>query len=362
MTTVPTEQNGKSEAPSKANEQGFSLNMSRGFTNWLALQNASLAITTYQVGKVIFFGVDKDKKFWSFNRNIGRCLGMVTDPDSQGFWVSSDVQFYRFESILKQDEVGPAGSDAYYAPRMSYFTGDLDIHDVGLDKDGQPIFVNTLFNCLARPSATKSFEAIWSPSFISRLAAEDRCHLNGLAMVDGEPGFVTAVSESDIFNGWRGHRQDGGVVINVTTNEIVCRGLSMPHSPRWHEGRLWLHNSGQGEFGYVDFKKGEFVPVAFCPGYLRGLDFINGHAVVGLSLPRDNKTFSGLALNERLKEQKIEPIAGLYFINLKSGDVVHSITFKGIVTEMYDVNVIKNIKQPSAIGPTSEEVKRTLAI
>lgn len=343
-------------------EPKFAVDMSRGFTAWLAAQNASLAITTYQVGKIIFFGVDGEANFWSFNRNIGRCLGMAMDPDAQGFWVSSDVQFYRFENILKGDEAGPAGSDAYYAPRMSYFTGDLDIHDVGIGRDGQPVFVNTLFNCLAKPSIASSFEPVWTPSFISRLAAEDRCHLNGLAMKDGEPAFVSAVSETDVFSSWRQHRNDGGVIIDVKTNEVICRGLSMPHSPRWHDGKLWVHNSGCGEFGYVDMDKGEFVPVSFCPGYLRGLSFMNGYAVVGLSLPRDNKTFSGLELDDRLREKKVSPVAGLYFIDLKTGDIAHSINFEGIVTELYDVAVLPSIKQPSAIGPTSEEVKRTLVM
>lgn len=351
-----------SDTASPQAEPKFAVDMSRGFTNWLASQNASLAITTYQVGKVIFFGVDREKKFWSFNRNIGRCLGMAMDADMQGFWVSSDVQFYRFGNILKGTDEGPAGSDAYYSPRFSYFTGDLDIHDVGIDSDGQPVFVNTLFNCLAKPSLTSSFEPIWKPPFISRLAAEDRCHLNGLAMKDGQPAYVTAVSETDVFNGWRSHRNDGGVVIDVKTNDVICRGLSMPHSPRWHDGKLWLHNSGRGEFGYVDMNKGEFVPLTFCPGYLRGLGFMNGFAVVGLSLPRDNKTFSGLELDERLKAQKMNPVAGLYFIDLKTGDIAHSINFEGIVTELYDVAVLPNVKQPSAIGPASEEVKRTLAL
>lgn len=345
----------------------FEVNLSRGGEEWLARQNASIAITTYQVGKVIFFGTDAQGKFWSYNRNIGRCLGMAAaiDPDTgkpRDLYVTSEVQLYRFRDVLEAGQAGPKGADALFLPRQSWFTGDVDGHDIGLDGDGRPVFVNTLFNCLARPADDHSFEPVWKPDFISALVAEDRCHLNGLAMRDGKPAFVTAVSATDTFDAWRDGRRDGGIVIDVDNNQIVCEGLSMPHSPRWHDGRLWLHNSGAGQFGYVDFDKREFVPVAFCPGYLRGLAFIGDVAVVGLSMPRHNKTFSGLGLDDELAQRKIAPRAGLYFIDTNSGTVLHTINFEGIVTELYDVVALPGIRQPAMIGPTSEEVKRTLSI
>ena len=152
---------------------------------------------------------------------------------------------------------------------MSYVTGDLDIHDISIGEKGLT-FVNTLFSCLATVSETHSFIPIWQPPFISKLAAEDRCHLNGLAMKDGKPKYVTAVSQSDVAEGWRDYRVDGGCVIDIENNEIILTGLSMPHSPRWHQDKLYLLNSGTGEFGYVDLKKGQFNPIVFCLGYLRG--------------------------------------------------------------------------------------------
>ena len=346
----------------------FSVNLSRGFEAWLATQNASLAVTTYQVGKLLFFGLDSSGTFWSYNRNIGRCMGLGVKPDLQtgrarDLWVSSNVQLYRMSDVLDPGGFGPKQSDALFAPRLSYFTGDLDIHDVAITGDGEPLFANTLFNCLAKPSLTHSFKPVWKPRFISRLAAEDRCHLNGLAMKDGQPAYVTAVSTSDVYDGWRDHRRSGGVVIDVSSGEIVCTGLSMPHSPRWHNGRLWLHNSGTGEFGSVNLATRRFEPLAFCPGYLRGLSFIDDDvAVVGLSLPRGNKTFSGLALDERLAEKQIGPRAGLYFIDLKTGDTLHSVILGGLVTELYDVAVLKGVRKPAALGPTSEDVRRTLSI
>lgn len=343
----------------KKPEVKFGVDLSRGFTGWLARQNASLAVTTYQVGKLIMFGTSEDQAFWTYNRNIGRCLGMTSDRD--GFWVTSDTQLFYFKNLLAPGEKGPNETDALYAPRMSYFTGDLDIHDLAIDGEGGLKFVNTLFNCVSEPSTTHSFAPIWKPDFISRLAAEDRCHLNGLAMVDGKPKYATAVGRSDVFDGWRNQRTDGGVVIDIDTGEIVCSGLSMPHSPRWYKGKLWLNNSGTGEFGYVDLKTRSFVSIAFCPGYLRGLDFIEDVAVVGLSQPRDNKTFAGLPIDETLSKNKAAPRCGLCFVDLKSGDIIHSLFIEGLVTELYDVVVLKGVKKPSLIGPMSEEIKRTLS-
>jgi uncharacterized protein (TIGR03032 family) len=339
----------------------FGVDMSRGFTEWLETKNVSLALTTYQVRKLIMFGVKEDGGLWSYNRNIGRCMGMAVDD--KGFWVTSDTQLLRFENLLNLGELGPDRVDALYAPRFGYFTGDLDAHDVTIGPDDEPIFANTLFNCVSRPSRQHSFEVEWTPPFISKLMPEDRCHLNGIAMRDGKLRYVTAVSQTDVFDGWRDHRRDGGIVIDTSTNEIICSGLSMPHSPRWHEDRLWLHNSGTGQFGFIDLEKGKFEPVAFCPGYLRGLSFIDENtAVVGLSLPRDNKTFSGLALEGALEDKGISPKCGLYFIDLKSGSIIHSMSFNGVVTELYDVVVLPGIKKPALLGPESVEVKRTLSI
>jgi uncharacterized protein (TIGR03032 family) len=145
------------------------------------------------------------------------------------------------------------------------------------------VFVNTLFSCLATISDSHSFRPLWKPRFISRLAAEDRCHLNGLAMLDGAPRYVSAVADTDVADGWREKRSDGGVVVDVSSNEIVVHGLSMPHSPRLRDETLWLLDSGSGHVGRADTKAGRFELLAFCPGYLRGMSIVDSFAVVGLS-------------------------------------------------------------------------------
>ena len=195
------------------------------------------------------------------------------------------------------------------------------------------------------------------------MAAEDRCHLNGVAMVDGRPKYATCISSSDVFDGWRDHRESGGIVLDIETGEIVCSGLSMPHSPRWHDGKLWVLNSGKGELGRVDPATGSFEAVCFCPGYLRGLAFAGDRfALVGLSKPRENRTLSGLPLDSALRERNISARCGLYVVDTRTGDVAHSVTIEGIVTELYEVAVIQGVRQPSMIGLNSEEQKRTISI
>jgi uncharacterized protein (TIGR03032 family) len=345
------------------------LNASRQFTAWLFEQHLSLTFSTYQGGKIFFIGLQPSGKLSVFERSFERCMGLHATENT--IWLSSLYQLWRLENLLEPGQQQD-GYDCLYVPQMSYITGDLDIHDLAVGSwdtrgqgDGvidQPLFVNTLFSCLATVSPTHSFVPLWQPPFISRLAAEDRCHLNGMAMVAGKPKYVTAVSQSDIADGWRDKRDSGGCVIDVEHNEIVVTGLSMPHSPRWYRGKLWLLNAGTGEFGYADLEVGKFIPVAFCPGYLRGLALAGDYAIVGLSKPRDNKTFTGLHLDEQLRQRDIQPRCGLMVIDLRTGDCVHSLRIEGVIEELYDVAVIPQRRCPMAIGLKSDEIRRVLRV
>ena len=252
--------------------------------------------------------------------------------------------------------------DAVFVPRLSWITGDLDIHDVAFDAIGRPVFVNTLFSTLATVSEGWSFKPTWRPPFITKLAPEDRCHMNGVALENGQPRYVTLVASSNVSDGWRDRRADGGMVMDVKDNVIVCQGLSMPHSPRLHDGKLWILNSGTGEFGTVDIKNKAFKSVAFTPGFSRGLAFADDHAIIGLSLPRDNRTFQGLPLDDNLKKNGSEPRCGLNIIDTKSGDTVAWVRFEGIVKELYDVSFIPGVINPSLIGFKTDEILRIVTI
>lgn len=339
-------------------EKKLEVTTSRQLIPWLAEEKMAIALTTYQLGKLCLIG-SKDQELSIFERTFSRCMGLCTAPN--GLYMSSLYQVWRFENIFAANQ-RQDGYDRLYVPRIGYTTGDLDIHDMAVDTAGQLIFVNTLFSCLATLSATHSFKPLWKPLFISKLAAEDRCHLNGLAMKDGQPAFVTAVSRSDVADGWRDHRSDGGIVIDIDSNEIVCTGLSMPHSPRWHKNKLWLLNSGTGEFGYADLASGRFEALCFCPGYMRGLSFHGDYALVGLSKPRYDKTFSGLHLDERLQARNAEARCGIQIIDLRTGDVVHWIRMDGVISELYDVVALPDTQRPMALGFKTDEIRRVLSI
>ena len=335
----------------------FELTASRQFTSWMAEQRVSLAFTTYQSNRLILVGMKAGGSLSVFQRTFARSMGLWADDES--LWLSSQFQIWRLENVLRH---GPdeQGFDRLYVPRVGYVTGSIDVHDLAVQKDGRVVFINTLFGCLATPSETDSFEPLWRPPFLSRLAAEDRCHLNGLAMRDGTAAFVTACGTSDVVDGWRDTRDDGGVVIDIASNEIVARGLSMPHSPRWYRDRLWLLNSGTGDFGHVDLATGRFEPVAFCPGYARGLAFAGKFAVIGLSEPRHEKTFSGLRLDHELAKRSAKSRCGLIVIDLETGDAVNWLRLEGTVQELYDVVALPGVQRPKALGFQTDEIQNTV--
>ncbi|BAQ65621.1 TIGR03032 family protein [Geminocystis sp. NIES-3709] len=332
---------------------------SRQFISWLYEQNLSLVFTTYQAGKVFLIGLNPNGKLSIFERTLDRCMGLYAHNSS--LYISTLYQLWRFENILPEGETNN-NYDALYAPQVGYITGDLDIHDVVVDYNQQLVFVNTLFSCLATVSETHSFIPLWQPPFITKLAAEDRCHLNGLALKDGKPKYVTMVSKSDIAEGWRQKRIDGGCIMDIESNEVILEGLSMPHSPRWYQNKLWLLNSGTGEFGYGNLKSGTFEPITFCPGYQRGLAFHNNFALIGISESRHSKTLGGLPLDQKLAQKDAQARCGILVIDLKTGDIVHSLNIEGVVNELYDIAVLPNIRCPMALGFRSDEIRRVITI
>ena len=348
-----------SQAPESAAPQKFEISTSRQFMDWMAAEHLSIAFTTYQAGKLFMLGRNAQGGLSTFERTFKRCMGLA--GDGQTLWMSSLYQLWRLENALAPGQMHEA-YDRLYVPRTAYTTGDLDIHDIGVSADGKPVFIATLLGCIATLSETHSVRPLWKPPFLSKIAAEDRCHLNGLAMADGAPRYVTAVSTSDIVDGWRDKRRDGGVLIDVPSGEIVAAGLSMPHSPRLDGGRLYLADSGTGRFGWVDVKTGVFEEIAFCPGYIRGVAIHKQYAVVGLSGPRHDKTFGGLALEDELKRRDATPRCGLMVIDLKSGDIVHWLRLEGVVEELYDVLVLPGVTRPMALGLISDEIRRLITL
>lgn len=345
------------KAPASLLDLKVEKSCSRGLAGWLAGRGVSLAISSYQSGRVYLVGSDAAGRVSFFERIFERAMGIV--GNAQRIYLGSLYQLWRFENVLRANEVIHGQFDKCYVPRNAQTIGDLDIHELGIRKDGRVVFINTKYSCLAELSLTHSFKPIWKPDFISKLAPEDRCHLNGLAMVDGEPKYVTAVSRSDAVDGWRDRRADGGVVIDIDSNEVVCEGLSMPHSPRWANGKLWLLDAGSGQLGWVDFKTKAFVPLAFLPGFPRGLSIFGNTAAVGLSKPR-NQRFEGLQLDAELRRRDVDPWCGVQLISLASGDVEQWIRFDGDITELFDICFLPNVRNPMMVGLRTPEIRELI--
>lgn len=322
-------------------------------------QRTSLAFTTYQTAKLFLVGTGPDGQLSVFERTFDRAMGLC--GDDQRLWLGTKYQLWRFENVLSLGQ-SHAERDRLFVPRVGYTTGDIDMHDIAVETTGRVVFAATSLSCLATLSDRFSVRPLWRPQFISKLAPEDRCHLNGLALRDGHVRYVTCVSISDVADGWRSRRDSGGCVIDVTTNQIVVEGLSMPHSPRWYRNELWVCNSGRGEFGRVDLTTRRFEPLAFCPGYLRGLAFVGDFAVVSLSKPRHDHTFHGLVLDDELKKRQADPQCGLMVINLRSGDIAHWMKMEGMVSELYDVVALPGSRRPMALGFKTDEIAQLLTL
>jgi len=337
----------------------YDLNFSKGMASFLAAQGISIAFTSYQSGRLYLVGHRPDGKLALHMAQYPQAMGIA--GDRQRLYLGTLTQVVRMENVLQSNQLANENHDRVYVPRNAQTTGAVDIHELGVRDNGRIVFVNTKYSCLCEPSLKHSFKPIWKPSFVSKLAPEDRCHLNGLAMVDGRPRYVTAVCQSDVVDGWRDRRRDGGVVIDVETDEILAEGLSMPHSPRWHDGKLWVLNSGSGELGWIDPDTKSFEPVAFFPGFLRGLAFHEGHAIVTLSQPRHGR-FEGLALDERLKEKDADAWCGVQIVSLATGDVVQWLRFDGAITELFDTCVLPGVKNALTLGPNSREIREFISI
>jgi len=307
----------------------------------------------------MLIGVLPNQRLSVYQRNFVRAMGLCASP--QRIFVSAIAQIWRLENVLGPGQVANRQFDKLYVPRNAQTTGDLDIHEIAVDRDDRVVFVNSKYSCLAGFDPVHSFKPLWQPNFISKLAREDRCHLNGLAMQDGRPKYVTAVSRSDVVDGWRERRHEGGVIIDVETDRIVTQDLSMPHSPRLANGSLWVLDSGRGYLSRVDADSGEIERVTFCPGFLRGLSFWRRFALVAVSLPRDS-SFQGLELEDTIKAKDGEPRCGAYIVDTRNGDLLHWIRFEGAVRELFDAAFLPGVLAPMCVGPGSPEMRTLITL
>jgi len=312
----------------------------------------SLIISAYQSGRLISIGADETGKLRLGAIGFNRSMGLATDPT--GLWVATLDTIWRF-GYLSGEALSGRPNDVVLVPQASFNTGYVNAHDLAIGPQRQPLFAASMFNCVATTTIGASLIPIWYPSFIADKSPRDICHLNGLAIEDTRLKFVTLFTRNTEPDAWRNHIADGAV-IEANSGEPFATGLAQPHSPRFHAGRLWLHQSGRGAFGYIDGNR--HVEVLQCPGYLRGLAFDSEIACLGLSKPRQTASPGATAFASLLAERRADAQCGIVFYDLKQGKVVHDLRFGDGVDEIYDIAVLK-FRDPLLIAPNSPEAART---
>ena len=293
----------------------------------------SVFFSTYQAGKLGVVTVRDNALNISFH-NFERAMGMAINPTQMAVGGKDWVYFLKNDSQLASQIEPPGSYDACFLTRGAQYTGDISIHDLAWG-DKELWMVNTRFSCLCTLTNSYNFLPRWRPSFISALVPEDRCHLNGLAMVDGMPKYVTILGQTDIAGGWRENKASGGCILEVPNSKLITDGLSMPHSPRVHHDILWVLNSGYGEIAAVDVTSGKRKKVASLPGYTRGLALYSKYAFVGLSKIRETAIFGNLPISDRFKDLK----CGIAIVDLQEQKMISCLEFTEGVDEIFDVQI-----------------------
>ena len=318
---------------------------SQEFLPLLERLRASLLISTYQAGKLASVGVH-DSQLSINLHNFEQPMGIAVHPRQIAVGSRGAVWFLQSAPQIARRLEPRDRYDACYLARKAMVTGNIHVHEMAWAGDELWV-VNTRFSCLCTLSEEFSFVPRWQPAFVTALEATDRCHLNGLALEQGKPRYVTAMAESDSAAGWRPTKAHSGCVIDVTSREVVARGFAMPHSPRVHGGRLWVLNSGYGSLEVVETQSGQRNVVALMPGYTRGLAFCGDYAFIGLSRIRESAVFGGVPIAEHRDQLR----CGVAVVDLRSGNSLAYLEFQTGVDEIFDVQVIDSARCVSLTGP-----------
>jgi uncharacterized protein (TIGR03032 family) len=325
---------------------------SDSFGPWLGATGGSLVISCYQAGKIAVVGWN-GRAVTVHLRDFPRPMGLAVDGPRMAVGTLEEVVLLQNAPALAPD-VFPeqrGRHDALYLPRVHFRTGEIAVHGIGFGNAGLWI-VNTRFSCLASLSEEFHFVPRWKPPFVSDLAPEDRCHMNGMAMIEGEPRFVTCLGTTDVAGTWRTDKVAGGVIVSVPDGRIVAQGLAMPHTPRWYDGRLWVLNSGHGQLGYIN-ASGAFEVVCSLPGYLRGLCFLGPFAVVGMCQIRERHVFGGLPVSQKYDEL----FCGLAVVDLRTAAPIATFRFTSGCQEVFEVDFLPGVKQGVVLNNDHESVK-----
>jgi len=316
----------------------------------------TIAISTYQAGKLIFLSAVNDEKIVQLPRSFVKAMGIALDGDRLALACKDEVIVFKNSSELASHY--PRKKDVYdamYMPRITYHTGALDVHDLDFCQDGL-YAVNTNFSCVIRIDENYSFRPIWTPAFISDVQAGDRCHLNGMAVENKTIKYLTSFANTNTPRGWKENMTTSGILIEYASKEIVLENLGMPHSPRIYNENLYMLLSASGELVKYDPSNNQQSTVTKIEGFVRGLSFHEGFAFIGISKIRNNSSsFGHLNIAEKSNH------AGVVIVHLESGVEVARIIYNSSVDEIYDVQIIANKVRPNILNTIKEDYKMGLS-
>jgi uncharacterized protein (TIGR03032 family) len=318
---------------------------------------SSLVISTYQAGKLIVARPDGAVLNTHFI-DLRKPMGLAANRDRLMVGTETGILEFRNVPNLSARLEPPGRHDAVFAFRHQHATGDIDIHEMGFGTGNECWFVNTRFSCLCTLDHDHSFVPRWRPRFVSGLAPEDRCHLNGLALVAGMPRFLTALGATDSPQGWRANKKDGGILLDYASGEVVAHGLSMPHSPRWYRDRLWVLESGRGSLATVDVASGKVQTAARLPGFTRGLDFIGPLAFIGLSQLRETNAFTDIPITDDNATRE----SGVWVVDIETGNTIGFLKFSQAVQEIFAVVALAGARFPTLLDDGEDVLKTTYVL
>lgn len=327
----------------------FSCSFTPNLPELLTKLNCTIVITTFQAGKVIFISPKNEEELVQLPRSFKRAMGLTTQADKMAIATANEIIVLRNSKELAVNYPSKKATyDALYVPRASYYTGEVDIHDLHWGKKGLWA-VNTSFSTLCLIDDNYSFTPVWKPHFISKLEGEDRCHLNGLAMENGEPAYITSLGKGDTKQAWRENIVKGGLLMHIPSNEIILEGLAMPHSPRLFDGKLYVLLSAKEELIAVDAQKGTYGVIAHIPGFVRGMAKHGDFLFIGTSkLRKNSSTFKHLDIADKAA------VAGVTILHLPTATIVAKLTYHASVDEIYDIQVLPNIVRPNILNTYKE--------
>lgn len=348
---MSTDTNGAASPDEKSNEalREVRYESSRHFVAILEHLGATLLVSTYQAGKLVALSAQEGKLAITF-LNFDRPMGVAVRAEGIAVACRDHIWYLKNAPDIAR-RLPPEGSrDGCFLARQAVVTGEIQAHEMAY-LGNELWVVNTLFSCLATPHSEFSFVPKWRPPFISALAAEDRCHLNGLAVANGAVQYVTAMAQTDTAGGWRPDKVRTGCVMEAPSGRVVASGFAMPHSPRVFQDQLWVLDSGRGRLVTVDRATGALQPVCEMPGYTRGLAMQGQFAFVGLSKIRETSTFGGVPIADKIDELK----CGVGVFDLLSKQTVATFQFVTGVDEIFDVTLLPGVRNAAFRGPYAQK-------